>query len=119
MLSDGAIKFPCPDLSVDRVVSTYVLDLLSEEDIRCYFAEARRVLIPEGELCLASLTGGTNIPSRIISSLWMSVFRLNPGIVGGCRPVRLDEFAGPQEWRIVHKRIVTPFGVPSEVLILA
>ena len=32
--SDGTIRFPLPDRSCDRVVSTYVLDLLSEEDIR-------------------------------------------------------------------------------------
>jgi ubiquinone/menaquinone biosynthesis C-methylase UbiE len=118
-LSDGAVRFPCPDHSVDRVVSTYVLDLLSESDIRRCFSEARRVLIPGGELCIASLTRGVNFLSRIISSLWMSIFRLKPSIVGGCRPICLDSFVDPQEWRVVHKRVVTPFGVPSEVLILA
>ena len=118
-LSDGKVRFPCPDRSVDRVVSTYVLDLLSESNIRHFFSEAFRVLIPKGELCLASLTSGVSLTSRIVSSLWMSIFRLKPSIVGGCRPIRLDSFADPQEWRVVHKRVVTPFGVPSEVLILA
>lgn len=119
VLTDGAVRFPCPDYSVDRVVSTYVLDLLSESDIRLFFSEARRVLIPGGELCLSSLTSGVNLLSRIISFLWMSVFRLNPAIVGGCRPICLDSFTAPQEWRVAHSRVVTPFGVPSEVLILA
>lgn len=32
--SDGSVRFPLPGRSVDRVVSTYVLDLLSETDIR-------------------------------------------------------------------------------------
>ena len=117
-LSDGAIRFPCSDHSVDCVVSTYVLDLLSVPDIQHCFSEARRVLVPDGKLCLASLTSGVNLLSRIISSLWMGVFRLNPAIVGGCRPVVLDSFVDLQEWRVVHKRVVTPFGVPSEVLIL-
>jgi ubiquinone/menaquinone biosynthesis C-methylase UbiE len=118
-LSNGAVRFPCADYSVDRVVSTYVLDLLSEADIHSYFGEARRVLVPDGELCLASLTGGVSFLSRIISNIWMGVFRLHPAIVGGCRPIRLDSFVDPQEWRVVHKRVVTPFGVPSEVLLLA
>jgi len=118
-LSDGAVRFPCPDHSIDRVVSTYVLDLLSEPDIRRFFSEARRVLTPNGRLCLASLTYGVTLPSRIVSSLWMRVFRLNPALVGGCRPVCLDSFVDPQEWRVVHNRVVTPFRVPSEVLILA
>lgn len=38
LLANGTIKFPLPDNSVDRVVSTYVLDLLSEDDIREFFA---------------------------------------------------------------------------------
>jgi ubiquinone/menaquinone biosynthesis C-methylase UbiE len=118
-LSDGAVRFSCPNSSVDRVVSTYVLDLLSESDMRRCFSEARRVLLPGGELCIASLTSGVNLLSRTLSSLWMSVFRLKPSLVGGCRPIGLDSFVDRQEWRVVHKKVVTPYGVPSEVLILA
>jgi len=118
-LSDGAMRFPCPDASMDRVVSTYVLDLLPDPDIAWFFAEAQRVLVPGGKLCLASLTNGVNLLSRIVALLWMRVFRLNPAIVGGCRPIRLEGFADPTGWRVVHKTVVTPFGVPSEVLILA
>ena len=118
-LSDGVVQFALSDHSVDHVISNYVLDLLSEADIRRFFIEAHRTLMPGGKVCLASLTRGVNLLSRIISSLWMGVFRLNPAIVGGCRPVVLDSFVDLQEWRVVHKRVVTPFGVPSEVLILA
>ena len=49
--SDGSLRFPIPDQSVDRVVSTYVLDLLSEADIRLAISEAHRVLTPDGMLC--------------------------------------------------------------------
>lgn len=117
-LSDGAVRFPLPERSVDRVVSSYVLDLLSEADIRRFFSEARRVMIPGGRVCLASLTKGVSLPSRVVSSLWMTVFRLKPSIVGGCRPIQVDAFVPPHEWQVVHRRIVTPFGVPSEVLVL-
>lgn len=117
-LSDGTVRFPCPDRSVDRVVSTYVLDLLSESDIRRFFSEARRVLVPGGALCLASLTRGVGLPSRIVSSLWAAVFRLNPALVGGCRPIRLGSFVDGREWTVGHEKVVTPFGVPSEVWIL-
>lgn len=117
-LSDGTVRFPCSDNSVDRVVSTYVLDLLSEEHTRLFFSEASRVLVQGGKLCLASLTNGSSLPSRIVSSLWMFVFRLNPAIVGGCRPINLDCFVNVHEWQVIHQNIVTPYGVPSEVLIL-
>lgn len=117
-LSDGSVRFPLPDHSVDRVVSSYVLDLLSEADIRRFFSEAHRTLVPGGKVCLASLTRGTSLPSRIVSSLWTAVFRMNPAIVGGCRPIFLDAFVDSQHWQVVHKSVLTPFGVPSEVLVL-
>lgn len=117
-LSDGGVRFPLPEHSVDRVVSSYVLDLLSEVDIERFFSEAHRVMMPGGKVCIASLRRGVTIPSRIVSSLWMSVFRLSPALVGGCRPIHVDAFVNPQEWSVVHRTVVTPFGVPSEVLIL-
>jgi SAM-dependent methyltransferase len=116
--TDGTVAFPLPDRSADRIVSTYVLDLLSEGDTRAFFAEAHRVLAPGGMLCLASLTEGVGPLSRAVSLLWAALFRLRPSVVGGCRPVRLDAYADRKHWRSAHRNIVTPFGVPSEVLIL-
>ena len=117
-LSDGAVRFPLSDSSVDRIVSNYVLDLLSEADIGRFFSESHRVLVPDGKVCIASLTRGVSFVSRVVSSLWTSIFHLNPALVGGCRPIRVDAFADPQQWQVVHQRVVTAFGVPSEVLIL-
>lgn len=118
ILSDGVVQFPLPDLSVDRVVSSYVLDLLSEKDIRRFFLEAHRVLAPGGRICLASLTTGSTLLSRIVSSLWTAVFQLSPATVGGCRPVHLDAFVDHHHWQVAHQRVVAPYGVPSEVLVL-
>lgn len=42
--SDRNVTFPLSDHSVDRVIATYVLDLLSEADIGRFFVEANRVL---------------------------------------------------------------------------
>jgi len=117
--SDGTVRFPLSDHAVDRVISTYVLDLLSETDTRAVFAEAHRVLIPGGRLCLAGLTRGTTLPSRVVSTLWAAIFRVRPSLVGGCRPVVLDAYAERALWQQTHRAVVTPFGVPSEVLVLA
>jgi ubiquinone/menaquinone biosynthesis C-methylase UbiE len=116
--SDGLVRFPLSDHSVDRVIASYVLDLLSEGDIRAFFAEAHRVLMPGGKLCLVSLTQGITLPSRIVSSLWMAVFRMRASLVGGCRPIRLDPYAGRGRWQLEHRGVLTPFGVPSEVMVL-
>jgi ubiquinone/menaquinone biosynthesis C-methylase UbiE len=117
-LSDGAVRFPPPDRSVDRVVSAYVLDLLSADDIRRAFAEAHRVLAPGGKLGVVSLTEGVTVPSRIVVALWKTLFRWRPSRVGGCRPIRYEPFVDGVRWRVEHRSVVTPFGVPSEVLVL-
>lgn len=118
VLSEGAVRFPVPDRAVDRVVSCYVLDLLSPEDIRRFLDESRRVLVPGGRVCVASLTRGVGAASRLVSGLWTQVFRLAPALVGGCRPIALDDCVDARAWRVVHRRVVTPWGVPSEVLVL-
>jgi ubiquinone/menaquinone biosynthesis C-methylase UbiE len=115
--SDGSLHFPLPDHSVDRVVSTYVLDLLPETDVRQAISEARRVLIPDGKLCLVSLTQGVTVVSRIFIALWSALFRLRPSLVGGCRPILLNTFFDQQRWSVDYRNVVTRFGVPSEVLI--
>jgi ubiquinone/menaquinone biosynthesis C-methylase UbiE len=116
--SDGTMNFPLSDHSADHVICCYVLDLLSDGDIREFFAEAHRVLRPGGRLCLASLTKGITVPSRIVSSLWMAVFHVRPTIVGGCRPIRLYFYVDRDRWQLEHRKVLTPFGVPSEILVL-
>lgn len=117
--TNGTVHFPIPDHSVDRVVSSYVLDLLSEDDIRLFFSEAHRVLSPEGKLCLVSLTKGVTLPSRVVSFLWMRLFRMRASLVGGCRPILLESFVDHVRWKLEYRSVLSPFGVPSEVLVLA
>jgi ubiquinone/menaquinone biosynthesis C-methylase UbiE len=115
--SDGAMRFPLPDHSVDRVVCTYVFDLLSESDIQQAISEIHRILIPGGKLCLVSLTGGVTLPSRIVCAVWSTLFRLHAPLVGGCRPIRLDTLFKQHNWSIDYRNVVIQFGIPSEVLI--
>jgi ubiquinone/menaquinone biosynthesis C-methylase UbiE len=115
--SNGSLLFPLADNSVDRVVSAYVFDLLSEEDIRQAIREAHRVLAPKGRLCVVSLAEGVTLPSRIVSTLWAALFHLNASLIGGCRPIRLDPFFDGLEWSLDYRNINIQFGIPSEVLI--
>jgi ubiquinone/menaquinone biosynthesis C-methylase UbiE len=116
---DGTVHFPLPGHSVDHVIATYVLDLLSEDDIRQLFAEAHRLLHPGGRLCLVSLTKGVTLASRIVSGLWMRLFRMRASLVGGCRPIRLEPYVDQDLWKSEYRKVLVRFGVPSEVLVLA
>ena len=115
--SDGSMRFPLSDHSVDCVVSTYVLDLLPETDVRQAICEASRVLIPGGKLCLVSLTKGVTFASRNFIALWSAVFRLRASVVGGCRPILLNSFFDQKSWSVDYRNVVTRFAIPSEVLI--
>jgi ubiquinone/menaquinone biosynthesis C-methylase UbiE len=115
--TDGAPRIDAPDAAYDRFLSTYVLDLLPEEDMSTVLGEARRVLAPGGRLCLVGLTEGTTLPSRAIIAIWKTLHRVRPAIVGGCRPVELRAFLSDHHWQIDHHSVVVAFGIPSEVLV--
>src|SRR5262249_37522516 len=54
--TDGSPRIAAPDGAFDRFVSTFVLDLLSVDDIATLVGEAHRILSAEGLLCVAGLT---------------------------------------------------------------
>jgi len=114
--TDGMPKLFVEPASCDRFVSTYVLDLLSESDIEAVLCEAQRILAPGGRLCLASLTHGDSLGTRIVSRLWSALHRLRPQLVGGCRPLALAPFLGAQ-WHVLHRERVAAYGICTEVIV--
>jgi len=117
--TEPSAGIPADDLSFDRFVATYVLDLLPEAQIAAFVNEAHRILLPHGLLCLVSLTKGETPLSRAVCALWTGLHRINPLLVGGCRPIRLSRHVTLGPWEYRFHRIITAFGVPSEVLVAA
>ncbi len=115
-LTDGALQLPAADGEFDRFLSTYVFDLLSEEDIHLLIAEAHRILSSNGRLCIAGLTHGTGVASRVVSAGWNLVHRLRPALVGGCRPISIARFLSPEAWQVEHQAVETAWGLASEIL---
>lgn len=116
-LDPGTVHLPLSDGSADRFVSTYVLDLLPPADIRTVLDEARRVLTPDGRLCLVSLTMGRPGFPWLVAHAWNAVFRLRPQLVGGCRPIEVRDFCREPAWKIIHRRTVVRWGISSEILV--
>ncbi|RME25231.1 MAG: class I SAM-dependent methyltransferase [Candidatus Zixiibacteriota bacterium] len=115
--TDGTAAIAVPDNTADRFIAAYVLDLLSPDDIEAVLAEARRVLRADGTLCLAGLTHGTSISSRLVERIWNGLFALSPKIVGGCRPIKLRAFVAADCWQVAYDETIVSYGVPSEVLV--
>ncbi len=116
-VSDGAPKIPANDNTLDRVIATFVLDLLPTEDIEAFIAEAHRALKPDGLLCLASLNGGKTLSTRVTSLLWNTAFKLNPFQVGGCRAVSLPSFLPNNQWQVNHQEARSSWGVSFNTVV--
>ena len=117
MLTEGAPPVDEPAESYDRLVSNYVFDLLSHEDIRAVTREAHRVLRPDGLLCLSGLSTGVGLASRTVARVAGWIQALRPSLIGGCRPVDLLPFLPESHWQVLHHAKVVAFGIPSEVVV--
>lgn len=113
----GDLPLPLADAACDRFLSTYVLDLLPEGEIATTLAEAHRLLRADGLLCLVGITPGSTLASRIMMRLWKGLHTLRPALVGGCRPLALVPRLDPKRWTVDHHRVVSAYGVASEVLV--
>ncbi|WP_089945351.1 class I SAM-dependent methyltransferase [Candidatus Entotheonella palauensis] len=117
VLTDGARKIDLPDSSCDRFIANYVLDLLSPSDIRQVLDEAHRLLKPEGRLCVVNFTPGRTGVARIVTWVLDRVHRLHPSLLGGCRPLLLQDYRDQELWQVEYHHVVTAYEIPSEVMV--
>ena len=117
-LVDGSMPLPADTESADRIVCTYVFDLLDDVDAAAVLDEFKRILIPEGLLCLISLRPGITRFERLVTRLWTGVWRRAPQLLGGCRPIRLDRLLG-ERWAIRRRRVVHAWGFVSDMVVAA
>jgi len=111
-----AARLPFASRMFDRLFSAYMLDLIPLAEIPLVLSEFRRVLRPGGRLVLVSLSEGVNLPSRLFVAGWKLAYRLDPGRLGGCRPLRL---AAPLTGAgfAAERHVVVQRGFPSELLV--
>ena len=100
----------------DRIVTSYVLDLLSPADSRAFLDAAAKALTPGGSLCAASITPGHGFPAAMVSTVWGTLNRLSPVLTGGCRPIDLAGQLSRAGWRVDECVRVQPWGVASCVV---
>jgi hypothetical protein len=104
-LTGGDMQLQVASGTCDRFLSTYVLDLLSEEDMRSLIAEASRVLAARGLLALVSLTHGCTPLSLLVERTWRALYALHPRFVGGgAAPSRYWSSSAPHNGRLCIER---------------
>ncbi|HDO52529.1 MAG TPA: class I SAM-dependent methyltransferase [Rhizobiales bacterium] len=116
--ADITLGLAASDATKDRIVATYVFDLLSMAHSRNLLTNMHRVLRPGGLICLAGLTRESEEAGmNVFSQLWTLIQRRWPWLAGGCRPVALRPLLDKTRWRIVAHETVAPRGLASEILI--
>jgi ubiquinone/menaquinone biosynthesis C-methylase UbiE len=115
--SDGGARMDSPNGAFDRFICTFVLDLLPDAEAQAVMREARRVLAPGGLAGLVSLTNGKTPISWAITTIWNGLRAISPMLVGGCRPIEILALLPTPAWTIEYQNLVTPFGVPCEIVV--
>jgi ubiquinone/menaquinone biosynthesis C-methylase UbiE len=115
--TNGTMQVDLPDQSFDRFISTYVLDLLSEEDIDSLLSEAYRILRTGGLLGLVSQTKGSQGLSRFVMSTWERLYQFSPILTGGCRPITIGSLLKNFRWKERYRNVVSWFAIASEVVV--
>ncbi len=110
--SGNACRLDLADGSVDTLTSSYVLDILSSEDVLVGLREFRRVLRPGGRLVLVSVTPGERRLHRLPELLYGS--RLP--FTSNCRGIRTAPLLAALGFGPVERRYVSQLCLPSEVV---
>ncbi len=118
VLVDGSLPLPAVDDFADRVLSTFVFDLLDEAYARAVLEDLRRILKPNGRLCLASLAHGERLLERGLCRAWTGLWRVAPQVVGGCRPINVSSLL-EHGWEVEHHSRVHRLGLVMDVVIAA
>ena len=118
VLVDGSLPLPADDGFADRVLSTFVFDLLDADYAQAVLDDLRRILNPDGRLCLASLTHGDRLIERAVSRTWTGLWRVAPQLVGGCRPITVSALLA-HDWQVQHHSRVHRWGLVTDVVIAA
>eukprot|EP00958_Prasinococcus_capsulatus_P007480 scaffold699_cov385-Prasinococcus_capsulatus_cf.AAC.25 len=107
--------------STDLFLSTFVLDLLSDEDIFEVLRQADNMLDDGGYLALVGLTPGYNMAtqvsilcdgwaegwSRIVAAAWATLHYVAPSVVGGCRAQVLEPYLEKAGFKVESRRVVS------------
>lgn len=86
LIRASVLHLPFRSGTFDAVLSTGLLDLLSEANIAVAVTELARVTAAGGRLVL----GIMELPNKLAEQAWMATYRTAPELVGRCRPVQLD-----------------------------
>ncbi len=112
-----ARELPFQDQSFDGIFCSYVLDLIPIADLGATVREFHRVLKPDGQVAIVTLTEGVTRLSRSLVAMWNGLYAVSPIACGGCRPIELMPLLRAAGFRDVTRDVVVEAGFPSQVVL--
>jgi ubiquinone/menaquinone biosynthesis C-methylase UbiE len=109
----SAYDLPFADNGFDSLFSTFMLDLLPEEDYPELLGGFRRALKPGGTLGVAAFCFGT----RPVHRFWYWLARQFPSLLTECRPVRLGPALVAAGFKIEQQEEISQMTFPSQVIV--
>ncbi|MEJ2615104.1 MAG: class I SAM-dependent methyltransferase, partial [Ignavibacteriaceae bacterium] len=110
----NAFCLPFDDNSFDYVFSSYVFDLLPEEEFANVTKEVYRVLKQNGKVVIITMSFGY----KWYNKFWFLIAKYFPGILTNCRPIDLKPYFY-NNFRDVNIVNVSQNTFPSEILTAA
>ena len=111
-----ARQLPFPGAAFDVLFNSYMFDLLPLEDMPIVLGEFRRVLRAGGRLALVNMS-----KREAAVRTWSERFytwlpgRLVPYLMGGCRPVLMENLVQGSGFSEVRREFIDQF-IPSEII---
>ncbi|MGZ3734579.1 MAG: class I SAM-dependent methyltransferase [Bdellovibrionota bacterium] len=92
-----ALQLPLENHSIDLVLCLDLFEFLPMDQLYMVLAESRRALRPGGLCILRSLSHGRGLRG-ILAEKFLSLF---PRLYGGRRPLELNHYISPEDWKVI------------------
>jgi ubiquinone/menaquinone biosynthesis C-methylase UbiE len=109
----SAFKLKVEDATIDVLVNNYMFDLIPFSQMNRIMDEFNRVLKKNGQLLIINMTKGDGFGA----SLYESLYRFSPRLMGGCRGVNLSNLLIQHGFRIETREYVQQMLFPSEIIL--
>ncbi|CAK9054908.1 unnamed protein product [Durusdinium trenchii] len=97
----------------DRIVASYVLDILDDKDLQRLLTSCAKLLRQSGGLFAAAGV----FPGSALMTTWESIWQKAPSVVGGCRPKDLRAKLEGLGWEILAVEVTDVLGYRSQVVL--
>jgi demethylmenaquinone methyltransferase/2-methoxy-6-polyprenyl-1,4-benzoquinol methylase len=109
-----AVGLAFPDQCIDVIFLCFTLELFDTPEISLVLKECRRVLRPEGRICIVAMSkkGRPNLMTRLYD--WAN--KILPNYVD-CRPIYVQEALEAAVFKIVEGKVMRMWGLPVEIVL--